>query len=93
MRVLTNASLGEIKEGQKSDLRVWIPDLHELKRMGDVAYEVVLPPNRLNLHGVFQVLQLKECIFDLSHIIQSDDVQVRGYLTVGSCSCKSKIER
>ncbi|MCI45118.1 hypothetical protein A2U01_0066357, partial [Trifolium medium] len=53
-----------------------------LKRMGDVTHEVALPPNRLNLHGVFQVLQLRECVFDLSHVTQSDDVQVRGYLTV-----------
>ena len=43
-----------------------------------------LPPHLLNLHDVFHVSQLRKYVPDPSHVIQSDDVQVRDNLTVGT---------
>ncbi|XP_050888254.1 uncharacterized protein LOC127093371 [Lathyrus oleraceus] len=53
-----------------------------IKRVGEVAYQVALPPSLSNLHSVFHVSQLPRYIPDLSHVIQMDEVQVRDNLTV-----------
>ena len=47
-----------------------------------MAYRVELPPHLSNLHDVFHVSQLRKYVSDPSHVIQSDDVQVRDNLTV-----------
>jgi hypothetical protein len=52
------------------------------EKVGTVAYRVGLPPHLSNLHDVFHVLQLRKYVPDPSHVIQSDDVQVRDNLTV-----------
>ena len=52
------------------------------KRVRTVAYRVGLPPHLSNLHDVFHVSQLRKYVPDPSHVIQSDDVQVRDNLTV-----------
>ncbi|XP_039686414.1 uncharacterized protein, partial [Medicago truncatula] len=52
------------------------------ERVGTVAYRVGLPPHLSNLHDVFHVSQLRKYVPDPSHVIQSDDVQVRDNLTV-----------
>ena len=41
-----------------------------------------LPPHLSNLHDVFHVSQLRKYVSDPSHVIPSDDVQVRNNLTV-----------
>ena len=48
---------------------------------GPVAYEIVLSPQLSNLHNVFHVSQLRKYIPDPSHVLESDDVQVRENLT------------
>ncbi|PNX69909.1 hypothetical protein L195_g056979, partial [Trifolium pratense] len=53
-----------------------------LKRVGKVAYRIALPPSLANLHDVFHVSQLRKYVRDPSHVIESDDVQVRDDLTV-----------
>lgn len=53
-----------------------------LQRVGEVAYQVALPPSLLNLHYVFHVSQLQKYIHDLSLVIQLDDVQVINNLTI-----------
>ena len=52
------------------------------ENIGPVAYRVGLPPHLSNLHDVFHVSQLRKYVSDPSHVIQSDDVQVRDNLTV-----------
>ncbi|MCI39935.1 hypothetical protein A2U01_0061167, partial [Trifolium medium] len=52
-----------------------------LKRVGKVAYRIVLPPSLANLHDVFHVSQLRKYVSDLTHVIESDNVQVRDDLT------------
>ncbi|MCI45657.1 hypothetical protein A2U01_0066896, partial [Trifolium medium] len=53
-----------------------------LERIGKVAYRITLPPSLSNLHDVFHVSQLRKYIADPSHVIETDDVQVRDNLTV-----------
>jgi len=48
-----------------------------------VAYEIALPPHLANLHNIFHVSQLRECIADSTHVLEEDDVQVREDLTIG----------
>jgi len=52
------------------------------KRVGEVAYQVALPPSLSNLHSVFRVSQLRKYVPDPSHVIHMDDVQVKENLTV-----------
>jgi len=47
-----------------------------------VAYRIALPPSLSNLHDVFHVSQLRKYIYDASHVIQVDDLEVRDNLTV-----------
>ena len=47
-----------------------------------VAYRITLPPSLSNLHDVFHVSQLRKYIYDASHVIQVDDLEVRDNLTV-----------
>ena len=53
-----------------------------LEKIGEVFYWITLPPSLVNLHDVFHVSQLRKFILVPSHVIQLDDVQVRGNLTV-----------
>jgi len=47
-----------------------------------VAYWIVLPPSLSSLHDVFHVSQLKKYVYDPSHVIQVDDLEVRDNLTI-----------
>jgi len=55
-----------------------------VKKVGVVAYRIALPPSLLNLHDVFHVAQLWKYVYDTSHVIQVDDLEVRDNLTVES---------
>jgi hypothetical protein len=50
-------------------------------KVGVVAYRIVLPPSLSNLHDVFHVSQLRKYVYDASHVIQVDELEVRDYLT------------
>jgi len=47
-----------------------------------VAYEVALPPQLANLHPVFHVSQLRKYVFDPSHVLEAEEVEVRENLQV-----------
>jgi len=47
-----------------------------------VAFEIALPPQLANLHPVFHVSQLRKYVFDLSHVLEVEDVQLREDLTM-----------
>ncbi|XP_020204435.1 uncharacterized protein LOC109789812 [Cajanus cajan] len=52
-----------------------------LKRIGPVAYQIALPPFLSNLHDVFHVSQLRKYFHDLSHVLESEAVQVKENIT------------
>lgn len=45
-----------------------------LKRVGEVAYRVTLPPSFSNLHSVFHISQMSKYIPHQSHVVRLDDV-------------------
>ncbi|XP_014517262.1 uncharacterized protein LOC106774738 [Vigna radiata var. radiata] len=53
-----------------------------LRRIGSVAYEIVMSPQLANLHPVFHVSQLRKYVPDPSHVLEAEDVQIRGDLSV-----------
>jgi hypothetical protein len=53
-----------------------------IEKVGVVAYRIALPPSLSNLHDVFHVSQLRKYVYDQSHVIQLDDLEVRDNLTV-----------
>ncbi|XP_050876117.1 uncharacterized protein LOC127079794 [Lathyrus oleraceus] len=55
---------------------------HISEKVGDVAYQVTLPPSLANLNDVFHVSQLRRYIVDPSHDVQLDNVEVIDNLTL-----------
>ena len=53
-----------------------------MEKVGAVAYRIALPPSLSNLHGVFHVSQLRKYVYDESHVIQVEELEVRDNLTV-----------
>jgi len=47
------------------------------RRIGPVAYEIALPPQLANLHPVFHVSQLRKYVFDPTHVLEVEDIQMR----------------
>ena len=46
-----------------------------LSRIGQVAYQLALPPN-LRVHKFFHIFVLKKHVHDTTHVINWNDVQV-----------------
>jgi len=42
-----------------------------------VAYENALPLTLANIHNIFHVSQLRKCILEANHILESDSLQVK----------------
>jgi len=53
-----------------------------VEKVGVVVYRIALPPSLSNLHDVFHVFQLRKYVYDASHVIQVDNLEVRDNLTV-----------
>jgi len=53
-----------------------------VEKIGAVPYRIALPPSLSNLHDVFHVSQLRKYVYDESHVIQVDELEVRDNLTV-----------
>ncbi|CAJ2644645.1 unnamed protein product [Trifolium pratense] len=80
-RVTSTTGVGRALKSRKLTSK-FIGPYQILKRVGKVAYRIALPPSLANLHDVFHVSQLRKYVRDPSHVIESDDVQVRDDLTV-----------
>jgi len=53
-----------------------------VEKVGAVAYHIALPLSLSNLHDVFHVSQLRKYVYDESHVIKVDELEVRDNLTV-----------
>jgi len=53
-----------------------------IERVEAIAYQIALPPSLSNLHSVFHVSQLWKYVYEPSHVIQVDNLEVRDNLTV-----------
>ena len=51
------------------------------------------PPSLSNLHDVFHVSQLRKYVYDESHVIQVDELEVRDNLTLRLGQLELKIAR
>ena len=53
-----------------------------VEKVGVVVYPVELPPSLSNLHDVFHVSKLQKYVYDASHVIQVEDLEVMNNLTI-----------
>ncbi|XP_027915108.1 uncharacterized protein LOC114174468 [Vigna unguiculata] len=60
----------------------WYQDGEISRRIGSVSYEIALCPQLANLHPVFHMSQLRKYVFDPSHVLEAEDVQIREDVTV-----------
>ncbi|XP_070037153.1 uncharacterized protein [Nicotiana tomentosiformis] len=70
------------KFGKKSKLSPrYIRPFEILKKIGEVDYELALPPSLSGVHPVFHVSMLRKNVGDLSHVLDFSTVQWNGNLT------------
>ena len=77
LRVTQTAGVGRALRSRKLSPKFLGP-----YQIEPVAYEITLPPQLANLHSVFHVSQLKKYVFDPSHVLEVEDIQIREDLTV-----------
>jgi len=83
LRVTPMTGIGRAIKSRKLTPR-FVGPYQILRRICVVAYEIALPPHLANLHNVFHVSQLRKYVADLSHVLESDDIQIREDLTVNT---------
>ena len=52
-----------------------------LEKVGALAYKVALPPSLSKIHNVFHVSTLKKYVFDPSHVMELEPIQISEDLT------------
>ena len=52
-----------------------------LERVGTLAYKVALPPDLSKVHNVFYISTLRKYIFDASHVVELEPIQISEDLT------------
>ena len=52
-----------------------------LKKVGNIAYKLALPPHMQHIHNVFHVSLLKKYHMDSRHIIEHDPVEIQSDLS------------
>ncbi|KAK6140580.1 hypothetical protein DH2020_025679 [Rehmannia glutinosa] len=73
---------GVIRFGDKGKLKPrYIGPFEILKRVGDLAYQLVLPPRLSGVHDVFHTLMLRKYVHDPSHIVNYEDLQISNDLS------------
>ncbi|KAL5540482.1 hypothetical protein UlMin_043076 [Ulmus minor] len=68
---------GVMRFGRKGKLSPrFIGPFEILKRVGNVAYQLALPPSLSAVHNVFHVSMLKKYVSDPSHVLQEAPVEI-----------------
>ena len=52
-----------------------------IKKVGPVVYKLALPPDLENIHNVFHVSMMRRYRSNPSHVVSSETIEVRPYLT------------
>ncbi|GAU51985.1 hypothetical protein TSUD_417850, partial [Trifolium subterraneum] len=81
LRVTSTTGVGRALKSKKLTSK-FIGPYQISERIGKVAYRIALPITLSNLHDVFHVSQFRKYVSDPSHVIESDDIQVKDNLTV-----------
>jgi len=79
LRVTRTTSVGRALHSRKLSPKFLGP-YQISRRIGLMAYEIALPPQLANLYPVFYVSQLRKYVFDPSHELEVEDVQIRADL-------------
>jgi len=80
LKVTPTTGIGRVMKSKKLTPR-FIGPYQILRKIGLVAYQIFLPPFLSNLHNVFHVSQLRKYIYDPTHVIRPDIVQLKNNLT------------
>ncbi|KAL5550096.1 hypothetical protein UlMin_000272 [Ulmus minor] len=68
---------GVMRFGRKGKLSPrFIGPFEILKRVGNVAYQLALPPSLSAVHNIFHVSMLKKYVSDPSHVLQEAPVEI-----------------
>ncbi|GAU16878.1 hypothetical protein TSUD_368270 [Trifolium subterraneum] len=81
LRVTSTTGVGRALKSKKLTSK-FIGPYQISERIGKVAYRIALPVTLSNLHDVFHVSQLRKYVSDPSHVVESDDIQVKDNLTI-----------
>ena len=71
--------IGRALKCRKLTLR-FVGPFEIVEKVVAVAYQIASPPSLSNLHDVFHVSQLRKYVYDESHVIQVDELEVRDNL-------------
>ena len=73
---------GTMRFGKKGKLSPrYVRPFEVIKRIGEVAYRLALPPALSKLHDVFHVSMLKKYLHDPSHVLSYESLDVDPKLT------------
>ncbi|XP_070058100.1 uncharacterized protein [Nicotiana tomentosiformis] len=73
---------GVLRFGKKGKFSPrYIGPFEILKKIGDVAYELALPPSLSGVHPVFHVSMIRKYVGDPSHILDFSTVQIGSNLS------------
>ncbi|KAL6331696.1 hypothetical protein AAG906_016692 [Vitis piasezkii] len=71
-----------IRFGRKGKLSPhFVGPFEILERVGTLAYKVALPPSLSKIHNVFHVSTLRKYIYDPSHVVELEPIQISEDLT------------
>ena len=74
--------MGVMRFGQKGKLSPkYVGPYEVMERIGEVAYQLAMPPNLSKVHDVFQVSQSQRYRSDPSHVIPVESVTIEPNLT------------
>jgi len=87
LKVTPTTRIGRVMKSKKLTSR-FIGPYQILRKIGLDAYQICLPPFLSDLHNVFHVSQLRKYIFDPTHVIRPDTVQLKNNLTFDAMSTR-----